>query len=193
MPADDPIQVSDVPGDEVGHQAVLQVRPDHLHRVEVRGVPRQPLQVQPREPPQQLPDERPLVVAPPVPDDDHLAPQVPQQAPQEPDDSLRVEVVIRVRPPVQPDPPPIGRDRDRGDRRDLIAVPPEPGQRGRSAPRRPGAADRRVEEEPALVDQDDVRALLAGLFLMRGQSSASQRATAGLSRSIARTSGFCGE
>lgn len=63
MCPDDPVEVTHVPGHEVGHPSVLQVALDHLHRVEVWGVRGQSLQMQAGEASAQVADRQPLVVA----------------------------------------------------------------------------------------------------------------------------------
>src|SRR5262249_13147362 len=74
-----PVQGVDVWRDVVGQLAVLQPPPDRLDRVQVRAVRGQPFQPQPPIPFEERPDDRALVVGPPVPDDDHLPPQRPEQ------------------------------------------------------------------------------------------------------------------
>lgn len=54
----DAVPMPDVPRDEVGHQAIIQVALDPLDRVVVRRVGQLPLQVQPGEAPAQRADRR---------------------------------------------------------------------------------------------------------------------------------------
>jgi hypothetical protein len=187
------IKVSHVSGHEIGHSSVLQMAPYHLNRVEVGGVSWQSLQVQPGIPGQQLlADQRAFVVAAAIPDHDRPASQMAEKLAQEGDNSRRVDVVFRVGLPVQANPAAAWSDRDGRNCGDLVAVSPEAGQGRGRASRCPGPSGQRVEEETALVDQDEVGLLVPGLFLMRGQSSAPQQAIAGSFRSMARTWGFCG-
>ena len=60
----------------------------------------------------------------------------------------------------------------------------------RLATRRPGTLDRRSFGEPALVEEDDVRAVARGVFFTAGHVSCTQRTIASSSRSRARVVGF---
>ena len=68
--ADHPVKLGQALGDEVGQAPVLEVAPGKLHRVQVRRVGRQALQVQARMVCAELTDERAFVVGAPIPDDD---------------------------------------------------------------------------------------------------------------------------
>jgi hypothetical protein len=62
----------------------------------------------------------------------------------------------------------------------------------RLSTRRPGSTHERCEKKPALVKKDDVGVQSLRFFLMRGQSTLTQRRIAASSRSRACRSGFCG-
>ena len=108
--------------------------------------------------------KRPFVVAGAVPDHDHSAAQPAEQILKEVDDPRGVDVGPRVGFEIEAKPTAPRGDAERRDRRDFVALPPESGQNGRPTLRRPGAADQRIEEKPALVDQDEVCPLVPRFF-----------------------------
>ena len=85
-------------GTKLARRPILQMTPDQLHRIEVRRVGGQPLQVQSRVTCAEGAHERPFVVAASVPDDDDLPAQMPQQRAQKLHHCLRRDVVFRVGP-----------------------------------------------------------------------------------------------
>ena len=187
-----PVQGVDVWRDVVGQLAVLQPPPDRLDRVQVRAVRGQPFQPQPPIPFEERPDDRALVVGPPVPDDDHLPPQMPEQVTEEGHDLGRGEVILRVGGEVEPEPAGGRGDGDGPDHAHLVPVP-APGREDRGLPPLgPGPADERVEEQPRLIDQDDVSPVGRRFFWTRGQSARTHPATASGFRSRAGRAGFCG-
>jgi hypothetical protein len=89
------VQVMDIIGNEVGQIAILGVVPHHFHRVQVRGIGRQPLDLEPiRMSFLQQADALAMRVQP-VQHDDELAPQLPVQQDQEGDHLLKADVGLK--------------------------------------------------------------------------------------------------
>jgi hypothetical protein len=86
--------------------------------------------------------------------------------------------------------PPFGRDGDRSDRRNLARVAGPMNELRRLADGRPGPPHVRCQQQAAFIDEDKVRLLATRLFLIRGQSRATQPSTAAWFRSRARRCGF---
>src|SRR4030042_3824628 len=78
---------------------------------------------------------------------------------------------------------------DRRDRRDPVVTVAVPDDRGLAAGS-PGAADVRDQQEPAFVQEGQVRPQPLGFFLMAIQRYRFPRSIASSSRSTARRSGF---
>ena len=87
--------------------------------------------------------------------------------------------------------PPLGAQRHARDHGEAIMPLPMPQDRRVSAwcPRAP---HRRNQQEPRLVDEDEMGAQPRGVFFSRGQAVRFQAAMAASSRCSARRSGFCG-
>ena len=116
---------------------------------------------------------------------------MPEQITQKAHDGRGVHVVLRVGAPVETEVAALGGDAQGRDGGHLVPVAAEPGEHGGYPPRRPGAAHQGVQEEAALVDEDESGLLGPGFFWMRGQSSWTHFATAAPSCSSARWAGFC--
>ena len=141
---------------------------------------------------QEVSHDRPAVVAPPVPHDDHVPPQVLQHVTEEPDDLVGREESARLGREVEPEPPAGRRDGDRPDGRHLVPVAAVGGQDRRLSNLRPRPPHQRVEEQPGLVDQDEVGSGFGRFFSIRGQSVFTHPSMAGWSFCFARRRGFCG-
>jgi len=169
-------------------QAPLRVGPDLFIRVELWGVGREELEVQPREATTELADPISLVDAGLVPEEEDGAAEMAQQVPEE-RAHLVVPDVLRVDLEVEADPLALGRDADPGDDREAIAAVAMADDR-RLPTRRPGLAQGRDQEEARLVGEDDVGTQPRSVFFTRGQSFRFQRSMRTSSRSRARRSGF---
>lgn len=144
----------------------LQVCPETLTRVQLRGISRQALHVESRRRPigQERFDDVAAVNWCSIPDDDQAAGHLPQQMLQEGNNILRIDWAV-LAGEIQ-----LGLGRDGPDRREMIASPPLP-QDGCVSHWRIGADNTGQGIEPRLVYEED--GLLLGLrpFLMAGQVS----------------------
>ena len=134
--------------------------------VQIRRVPRQPLQMQPlgRSSRQVVLDRLSLVDRRPIPDHQHLAVDLAQEHPQESDDPLRVEgglLDLHHQASVEC---------DATDGREMIMRQLDR-EHGRLAFGRPGAFRMRQQIEARLIYPDDGVSFLDCLFLMAGQRS----------------------
>ena len=138
----------------------------------------------------QLPNRFAFVDRGIVEDRDHVAPQVTQQVSEE-DADVGVADVVAMATEVKSHPPAHGADREPGaDGQTIVAVAVvDPG--GLSA-RSPGPPKRWNQEEPRLVDEDEVRLPARCVFFTCGQRVCFQPAMRSSSRSSARRSGFWG-
>lgn len=172
----------------VGERALGQL-PDALIGVELRGIAGEAVEVEPRIAGLESPDRVAAVDRAVVPDDDHGAAQMAKEIAEE-GAHLGVLDVLRREQEVQAAAPATRTDRQTRDHRDAIASLAVAQERG-LASRRPGAPHARDQEEPRLVDEDEVGAQPRGFFLMRGQVWRFQCSIRSSLRSSARRSGFC--
>lgn len=170
-------------------QGVLREIPDTLIGVELGSVSGEAVEVQTRIPVLQRPDGVAAVDRAVVPDHDHGAAQVAQQITEEGAD-LGVPDVLGREQEVEAAAAAPGTDRESRNDRDPLAPLAVAQERGLAA-RRPGAPHARDQEEPRLVDEDEVGAQPRGFFLMRGQVWCFHSAMRSSLRSNARRSGFC--
>ena len=105
---------------------------------------------------------------------------------------LAVDVAIGPHREMERDTTALWRHRQCADDRRLFSVASGLRKDRHLPTRRPGSAHERREQEPALIEEDDVRVQSLRFFLMRGQSTLTQRRIAVSSRSRAWRSGFCG-
>ena len=170
-------------GAEVGHGVAFHPRPDVLHGVELGGVGWQELEREPTASAvDQALDGNGLVRSDVVPDHDDPATDVAKQVPEK-YENLRSSDRPRTHQDVQ-----LALRADARDRRELrpaIAVSDD-----RRLPlRRPGPDARGDQAEAALISEDQRGFQSAGFFLMRRQSSRTQRCTSASFRSMARPVG----
>src|SRR5215210_8277465 len=180
-------------GTKYGKLAILEVAPEQLHRIELRRVCRQPLQMQSRVTRQQATDQLSLVAAAPIPHHDHASAQALEHLAQKTHHGLSGDVVPGVSVEVEPGPPAQRGDTQCGDDGDLVAMTAKGAQHGSFSFCCPGATHQGIKKEAAFVDQHEVSLLVPGFFSMRGQSWAIHCAMAASSRSSAFFTGFCGE
>ena len=167
-------QGGEVGGREVRQVAVLGVPPDVFHRVEVRGVGRQPLDDDPPVPGQPGLDPRRPVGAASVPDEREAVRQVAVQRLEEVQDLGAPDVVWVLRP-VQPEPAPAGRHGEGADRREAIPAIPL-AEEGGLAAGRPRPAAHGLEHEAAFIEEDQAPTAAPGVFLY---AASARPATAG--------------
>lgn len=179
-------------GCEVRQRVHLEVSPSSFHGIELWGVRRKEFDVKVARPTEH-PGHRPAsmhVEAIPHQNDRtlNLASEVSNELGQ----PHAVDVACRPDRKVKRDPTPPRRHRQRSDDRGLLSVTTGLRKDRRLAARGPGPAHERCEEKPALIQEDDVSVQSPRFFLMRGQSTLTQRRIAASSRSRAWRSGFCG-
>ena len=177
----------DVIGATVG-EAPFGVGPDGFIGIELRGVGRKQLEMEPREPATGLSDAFSFVDARVVPDHDDAPAEVAQQV-AEKRAHLIVPDILRVALKVQADTLASGSDGDSRDHRDAIMSVTMTDD-GRLPARRPGLPNRGDQEEARLVDEYDVGTQPRSVFFTRGQFLRFQRSIFSSSRSKARRSGF---
>jgi len=146
--------------------------------------------MEPREAAAQLPDRFALVDRSIVEEHDHVAPQVAQQMAEEVAD-VGVADVVAMATEVKSYPPADSAHRESGDDGEAIVAVPVRDPRCLSA-RSPGPPKRRDQEEPRLVEEDEVRLPARCVFFTWGQRVRFQRSMRSSSRSSARRSGFWG-
>jgi len=180
-------------GGEVGQVSGVEMSPQVLHGIELRGVRRQQIGAHAvavaHEP---SGDGLADVGAQSIPDQGNRDAQGPAQLHEECEDRVAVEIGIGQKPKVSAYPAALGRDHQGTDHRDLAPRTAALHQHGGAAAGRPSAAHERRHQEPRFVDEDDRRAAAGGVFFTRGQTSFTQRRIARSSRSKARRAGFCG-
>ena len=169
-------------------EAPFRVGPDGFVGIELRGVGRKQLEMEPRELAADFSDPFSLVDAGVVPDHDDGPAEMAQQV-AEKIAHLVVPDILRVALEVQADTPAAGSNGDSRDHRDAI-MPVAMTDDGRLPARRPGLSKRRDQKEARLVDENDVGTQPRSVFFTRGQFLRFQRSIASSSRSSARRSGF---
>jgi len=173
-------------GPAVG-QTGLEVMPHAFVGVQLRGVGREGLQVQPGGAGEQVLHGLTAVNAAIVQQDDEVAGDLAQQMAEKRRDFLALNVVL-VQLAVQGAAAAPGADGDARDGRDAVVRVPVPHDR-RLPHRPPRLADRGDQEEARLVDEDEVGPQPCGVFFTRGQTDCFHAAIAASSRSTARRSG----
>ena len=144
-------------------QLLLGVGPHKLVRVEFGRVGGKGVDVEPRSAPKELAHEPALVDRASVPEEDHLAAQVPQEVPEKPDD-LHARDVGGVEVDIQPQAA-IGRRRRKGRDGGDPVVPVAVAREGGAAAGRPGLAEVRDEQKSAFVEEREMGATPSGVFL----------------------------
>ncbi len=176
---------------EVGQGITLEVGPEDLDGVELRGVRRQqdgePLAVM-----QVGGDHLSAMPGQAIPDEHERPPQRTRQRAQEGDQPRRGDVLVGAQGEVQTGAMPAGRQGEGRDDGHLVAGAAALIQDRRLAAGRPAAADDRGQQQAALVDEHEGGVQAPRFFLIRGHSTFTHRWMAASSRSRARRSGFWG-
>lgn len=160
------MKIVDIVGEVVGQVRILGVVPDHLHRVEVRGVGRQPFHLQPRGAGLLQETDRLATGTGTVEDQQELASHLPVDEAEERQDLCEADVVA-MELEVQPQAAAQGCQGDSGNDREPIVTVPAVLHRCLS-PGRPGAAHQRLKQEAGLVEHDDAPAFFTGFFFDPG-------------------------
>ena len=163
--------------------------PHRFVRIEFGRVGRKVLEVQARERVAEVADRIARVNPALVPEHDDVAAQVAQQVAEELEHLRVFEVLVEEAAPVEPKPPAPRTHRQAGDHRDFVPPIAMPDDR-RLAAGRPRLVDARDQQEPRLIDEDEMGAQPPGVFFTRGHSTRVQCSIAASSRSTARVSGF---
>ena len=184
-----PVEGIQIVGPTVG-QTGLGIGPHGFVWIQLWRVGRKELEVEPRVAATQLPNRFALVDRSIVEERDHVAPQVVQQVAEEVAD-VGLADIVAMATEVKSHSPAHGADREPGnDGQTIVAVAVvDP---GRLSARSPGPPKRRNQEEPRLVDEDQVRTPARCVFFTCGQRVRFQRSMRSSSRSSARRSGFWG-
>jgi len=185
-------QLERILGCEVRKRVHLEVSPSGFHGVQFRRVGRKEFDVETARAAEH-PSHRPTSVhVEPIPHEKDRTLDLTPEVSNELGQPYAVDVATGPDRKVERDPTSPGRHRQRPDDRSLFSVTSRLRKNRCLASRRPGPAHERREEKPALIQENDVRVQPPGFFLMRGQSTLTQRRMAASSRSRAWRSGFCG-
>ena len=170
-------------------EAAFGQAPHRFVRIELGRISRKMREVQAWELAAEVADRLAPVNPTPVPEHDDRAAQVVQQVAEELEHIRVFEVLLEEEAPVEAEPPAHRTHRQAGDHRDFIALIAMADDR-RQAARRPRFVDARDQQEPRLIDEDEMGAQPRGVFFTRGHSTRFQCSIAASSRSSARVSGF---
>lgn len=158
-------------GNAVGYRT-LQMIPNRLIGVKLRGVPRKEVRMNPGMVFKESLDRPGFVHTPSVPEKHESFSQVSQKISQEDQHLGMTDVLQGMKADVQGNPPFSGRNTDRGDGRDLRPSSGDLKNRGLSD-RSPSLFDGRDQAEPALVEEDQRNFKPFGLFLYAATYSVS--------------------
>ena len=179
-------------GYEVRKRVHLEVSPSRFNGVELGRVRWKPFHVKAARPVEQASHQSASMHVEPIPHENDRALDLTPEVSNELGQPYAINVATGPDRKVECDPATPRRHRQRPDDRGLLSVTSGLRQDRRLAARGPGPAHERCEEEPTLIQEDDVRVQPPRFFLMRGQSTLTQRRIAASSRSRAWRSGFCG-
>lgn len=186
-------QLESVVGRVICQRATLEVTPDVLDGVQLRGVGRQQHGAELRAVIEERLHRTGTMGRESVPDQDQRTTDMTAQRAEEADQHRRGDVRVGIQGDVEPESATLRRDRHDAGGRDLLARAGTLPQDGRLAPRCPGAAHQRRHQQAAFVEEGDGRFQPRGVFFTRGQVSRTQPRIATSSRSRAWRSGFWGE
>ena len=166
-------------GEQVGHERGHAIRstvrksgfgerPDAFVGVQLWGVGGEELRVETRDAVAEGANERPLVNPAVVPEEDDRPAQVTQEVAEELA-HLGLTDIAAVHPVVQAESMPAWTHREARNDREAVVTLPEAQQWGLPA-RGPGLAHAGDQEEPGLVDEDEVGAQPRGVFFTRGHT-----------------------
>jgi hypothetical protein len=155
-------EVAQVIGSAIG-ECLVRLGPHVLGRIELRGVSRKVMNVQPRMGGEERGDRMPSMDRAAVPEQVDRAPQMPEEVLEERADVETAESA-RATPEVERDASPFGRDHQPAtDREAIVTVPVTHARRLPFG--RPGPADVGNEQESTLIDEDEMGATSSDVFL----------------------------
>jgi len=177
---------------EVRQRVHLEVSPGGFHGVQFWSVGRKEFDVEVARPAEHPGHRLAPMHVEPIPHEKDRALDLTADVTNELCQPHAVDVAIGPDREVERDPTAPGRYRQRPDDRGLLTVPSGLRKDGRLTAGRPRSPHERCEEKAALIQEDDVGVQSLRFFLMRGQSTFTQRRIAASSRSRAWRSGFWG-
>lgn len=150
----------------IGQPMVLEVSPDVLVGIELRTVGRKPLHTQATS----MASEEDLhglgsMGLAPIPQDDEVSPKMTQKPTEEKTGLRPTDAPIRREAEIGAHPPSVGGNAERRDRRNFLSMGPRLIKQGSPSPGSPGASDHGMQQEPALVKEDQVGVESMGFFL----------------------------
>jgi hypothetical protein len=188
--AGEKFQLGAVVHEAAGRRDALAMAPDSFGRVELGCVRRKEFQMHIRNRLQPGFEDFAFVQIQIVQNDHQRCAERPAQLADVRDQIVLIHTAAGEEPGEQSAAPSCRRDRQGTEHRHLFAVS-QPVPENRSlADRRPGAAAIRLRQKAGFVEEDEGGSEAAGLFLIRGQSSATQASMASSFRSRARRFGF---
>ena len=183
-------QLERVLGREVRKRVHLQMGPSGFHGIELRRVGRKEFDVEAARPVEHSGHRPTSVHVEPIPHEKDRTLDLTPEVSNELGQPYAVDVATGPDRKVERDPTSPGRHRQRPDDRSLFSVTSRLRKNRCLSSRGPRPAHERREQQPALIEENDVRVQPPGFFLMRGQSTLTQRRIAASSRSRACRSGF---
>lgn len=171
---------------------LLRVGPEGFNRIQFRGVCRKVFDVEFGRACQVPSHECRLVSLQMIPQQNDWPAEMPSQLLQHGDNHHLIDHAVRPQEVIATEEPPLWRDADHPDGRDLLVMLELVPQDRSMALWSPSPLDRGECQKACFVPENDHCAAAARFFLMRGQSHASQCAISASFRSRARHSGFCG-
>ncbi|MFH1220877.1 MAG: hypothetical protein V1694_10545 [Candidatus Eisenbacteria bacterium] len=181
----------DIEGRVVGQRVHLEVGPERLHGVELRGVGGKENRVDGATAATELGRGASMDVEA-IPHEDDGRTEFSAERPDEAEKVLGHDIFVGQERKVKSHPASPGRDGERRDHRDALMGPPPLIKDGRLSHGGPGAAHQWGHEKPALIQEDERGFQPPGVFFIRGHWDCTQPRIAGSSRSRARRSGFWG-
>ncbi len=177
---------------EVGQRVELEVGPEVLHGIELRGIGREGKGMEAGMSGEEGSGEERAVSVQAIPQQDDGALEVPLQVLEERDDAKAVDIAIGMETEGEAHPVPGWRNAQGGDGRHLLMAPRALQQDGRGVAGPPAAPHNRSHEKARLVKEDEPGFQSRGFFLIRGQVFFTHPRIFSSSRSTARRWGRCG-
>ena len=184
------MKFTDVVGAVVRETVAFRMAPQRFHGVEFGRVGRQVLEKHIAAPGSPAFDQQRAMRLQIVEQHDHRSTHVTPDLLQEPQHLTAADRFFCVQTDEGRESPPLGRDGDRPDCRHLARVAGAMNQLRRLANECPGSPHVRRQQQTAFIDEHEVGLAATRLFLIRGQSRATQPSTTAWFRSRGRRCGF---
>jgi len=150
---------------EVRESAVLEIAPEELHGIEIRGVRRKPDHVAARMSGEPIPHHLVLVRTPTIPHQDEGTGHVAREMAKKAQDLRAANVEARIQGQGESDSPPTGRHDQGADPGDLLMRARAHGEQGCLAARRPRATEDRHHQEAGFIEADQMGVEAPKFFL----------------------------